>query len=93
MLVKDVTHCEQIIAGDKTKLREILHPDKDRAEIRYSLAHATLHPGESSVRHRLRTGEVCYFLYGTGVMHINDETETVHAGHCVYVPPGKRAFS
>lgn len=62
MLIRDVTKCKEIIAGDKTVLRELLHTDKiPNANFRYSLAHATVKVGEKSTLHALRVSEV-YFL-------------------------------
>jgi mannose-6-phosphate isomerase-like protein (cupin superfamily) len=88
MLVKDVSHLDRGGAADRTQLREILHPDRDPAELRYSLAHAMLAPGESSLRHRLTSAEVYYILYGSALMHVGEDAQQVHAGHAVYVPKG-----
>lgn len=87
MFVKDLDSCEQFMAGDATYLRELLHPDKAELAIRYSLAHALVRPGKTSIRHRLRTSEVYYILQGEGLMHINDETEAVQPGRAIYIPP------
>lgn len=81
MLIKDLKNCEEILAGDKTALRELLHPDKmPGAAFRYSLAHAMVKPKESSVPHALKTSEVYYILEGEGEMHINEESAKVRAG-------------
>ncbi len=87
MLLKDVAALTPIDAGDHSELREILHPERDDVALRYSLALAILRPGERSLRHRLGSSEVYYVLYGTGVMHVGDEAETLHTGHTVYIPP------
>ena len=55
--------------------------------LRYSLAHATLPPGKTSLRHRLKTSEVYYILQGEGLMRIADESAPVRAGSAVYIPP------
>ncbi len=89
MLVKDVATIEPIEAADGTGLREILHPVRDGVHLNYSLALALLKPGETSRRHRLATSEVYYFLYGTGLMHVGDESEAVEAGQAVYIPAGE----
>jgi mannose-6-phosphate isomerase-like protein (cupin superfamily) len=88
MHVKDVCRVERIGAADRTELREILHPDRDPVELHYSLAHATLAPGQSSLKHRLASTEVYYILYGAAVMHVEEDARQVHAGHAVYVPGG-----
>lgn len=79
-------------AGDKTQLRELLHPDKQPIDLRYSLAHATVPVGQISVEHSLTTSEVYYILNGTGKMHIDDEVQAVGPGDAVYIPPNARQF-
>jgi mannose-6-phosphate isomerase-like protein (cupin superfamily) len=91
MLIRKLTDCPEITAGDDTRLRELLHPDRDYSfSGRYSLAHAVVKPGRASVRHRLRTDEVYYILQGTGEMHLDDDTAPVSAGDAVEIPPGSR---
>jgi mannose-6-phosphate isomerase-like protein (cupin superfamily) len=87
MLIRELEYCQEFIAGDGTLLREIFHPAKDRLNLRYSLAHAVVKPGQTSIPHRLKTSEVYYILEGEGVMHINDESANVHSGQTVYIPP------
>jgi mannose-6-phosphate isomerase-like protein (cupin superfamily) len=79
--------CPEFTAGDRTILRELFHPDKTALDLRYSLAHAVLKPGKTSIRHRLKTSEVYYILEGVGRMHIDHETEELHAHEAVYIPP------
>lgn len=87
MHIKNLEACAQFVAGDKTRLRELLHPDKADLAIGYSLAHALLPAGAASLRHRLRTSEVYYILQGRGRMHINGESQEVRPGQAVYIPP------
>jgi mannose-6-phosphate isomerase-like protein (cupin superfamily) len=79
--------CAEFIAGDGSILRELLHPDKADVKIRYSLAQATVKPGEKTKAHRLRTTEVYYILAGHGCMHLGDETAAVGPESTVYIPP------
>ncbi len=87
MLTKTLSACREILAGDKTVLRELLHPSRDPAAIRYSLAHAKLASGTASRPHRLKTSEVYYFISGQGRMHVDGETTGVALGQALYVPP------
>ncbi|MBN2169419.1 MAG: cupin domain-containing protein [Actinobacteria bacterium] len=81
--------CDEFAGGDKSRLRELFHPEKTPLELNYSLAHATVDPGKTTKPHRLEGhSEVYYIMEGEGVMHIEDETSTVSAGHAVYIPPG-----
>jgi mannose-6-phosphate isomerase-like protein (cupin superfamily) len=87
MLIKRLKDCPEITAGDRTRLRELLHPDRDTAKIRYSLAMAWLAPGAQSRAHKLKTSEVYYLVHGTGLMHIGEDAAEVTAGDAVYIPP------
>ncbi len=90
MLIRSLQDCTEFIAGDNTILREILHPDKEALALGYSLAHASVAPGLSSIDHSLRTSEVYYILEGEGLMHIDSQTRIVKAGDTVYIPPQAR---
>jgi mannose-6-phosphate isomerase-like protein (cupin superfamily) len=87
ILVKHLEECAQFLAGDHTHLRELLHPRNDPAPVQYSIAHATLAPGESSLPHSLASSEVYHILTGHGIMHISGEEAEVHPGDTIYVPP------
>lgn len=92
MLIQKLNACTEFIAGDGTLLRELLHPDKQPLELRYSFAHATLPVGKTSTPHSLTTSEVYYILSGTGEMHIDGETQAVEPGDAVYIPPNAKQF-
>ncbi len=87
MLIKDLKKCKKMIAGDNTTLRELLSPLNEDVTSRYSLAHATVKPGETTHAHRLKSSEVYYMLQGVGEMYVDDEKEKLHAGHVIYIPP------
>lgn len=87
MFIKSLQDCDEFTAGDNTKLREILHPDKADLNLRYSLAHAKLAPGKTSQLHSLKTSEVYYILEGHGIMHIDNETAEVGPSIAIYIPP------
>lgn len=88
MLTKPLAACREILAGDRTVLRELLHPARDPAAVRYSLAHAKLAKGAASRPHRLKTSEVYYFVSGQGRMHVDGEAAMVGPEQALYVPPG-----
>jgi mannose-6-phosphate isomerase-like protein (cupin superfamily) len=92
MLVKEPDGLEPIVAGDRTELRELLHPARDPIEVRYSLAHASVEAGGSSLPHRLSGVEVYYFLSGRGVIHVGDESAAAAEGVTVVVPANERQW-
>jgi mannose-6-phosphate isomerase-like protein (cupin superfamily) len=92
MLIRKLLDCPEFIAGDGTRLRELLHPDKQDLALRYSLAHAIVPAGQVSIPHALKTSEVYYILEGQGEMHIDAEMSQVEPGDAVYIPPGGRQY-
>lgn len=87
MYTKKLSDCPKFTAGDNTQIRETLHADKGDFALNYSLAHATVKPGETTYKHSLKTSEVYYILRGEGMMHINDESEPVLPDTTIYIPP------
>ena len=90
MIVKRFDEQNEIVALDNTRVREFLNPkhDKECLHLSYSLAHASLAPGKSSLPHRfLEASEVYYILRGKGMMHIDDEVAEVGPGDAIYIPP------
>src|SRR4030042_1172484 len=73
MIIKSLSSITGFKAGDSSFLRELLHPDKERLDIGYSLAHALVKPGQKTLPHRLKSAEVYYVLEGRGLMHIDAE--------------------
>lgn len=92
MLIQKLNNCEEFIAGDETILRELLHPDKQTIDLRYSLAHAILPVGATSTPHSLTTSEVYYIISGVGEMSIDDEVRRIEPGDAVYIPPKAKQF-
>ena len=89
MQIWHVSECDEFAGGDDSRLRELFHPEKISLELDYSLARAIVDPGKTTKPHRLQGhSEVYYIMEGEGVMHIEDESSMVSAGHAVYIPPG-----
>ena len=88
MLSTHLRQCPEFVAGDHTRLRELLHPAKASLALGYSVAHGILDPGQQSLWHRLKSSEVYYFIAGRGVMKVEAESLAVEAGSVIYVPPG-----
>lgn len=93
MRLKNLNHCQQIIANDLTVLRELFHPEHDGWPVSYSLAHAVIPAGKRSIRHHLEgSSEVYYILSGRGRMHINAEEQDVTSGDALLIPAGAVQF-
>lgn len=87
MFIRKLLDCPEFTAGDNTLLREILHPDKQDIDLRYSLAHAIVKPGLTTYLHSLKTSEIYYILEGEGEMEIDGEKAILKVGDTVYIPP------
>jgi len=88
VLIRKLKDCQEIIAGDGSRLKELLHPERGYDfNGNYSLAYAVLAPGAKSLKHKLATDEVYFILSGRGEMHINEETAQVSFGDVIDIPP------
>jgi mannose-6-phosphate isomerase-like protein (cupin superfamily) len=87
MNIKDLSHSKVFVAGDGTVICELLNPNQEDLKLRYSIAHAQLEPGKTSLPHKLKSSEVYYILEGEGSIHINEEFEKVREGQVIYIPP------
>jgi len=92
MLIGNITDCPEIINRDRTIIRELLPMIRADLNLRYSLAHAIIRPGQSSLPHRLISSEVYYILEGNGIMHIDEEQAEVHFGQLICIPPNSKQY-
>jgi len=92
MLIKQERDCKEIVANDGCRLRELLHPERDSADISYSLAIAYVDPGKSTYPHYLRQTEVYLIMQGLGRMHIGDEAQEVREDDIVVIPKEKKQW-
>lgn len=89
MLKKSVKNTPAFLAGDNTQIREVLHPKNETINLPYSLAYATLAPGQSSKAHILQTSsEVYVFVRGSGQVFVNEEATGVAPGDVIHIPGG-----
>jgi len=82
-----LSDCIEFIAGDKTILREIIHPDKKDLKIRYSLAWFKVSAKQKTAKHSLKSSEIYYILSGHGRMSIDDKEFDVKTNDTIYIPP------
>jgi len=91
MLIYDTATSPYKRVMDNSLLCELLHPEKVQTDIkiRYSLAHAFVLKGESTLPHLLQNSvEIYYIIQGRGLMHIDEQAEIVGAGQAVVIPAG-----
>lgn len=75
------------VTHDPQLLKRVLLKDTDTRSNLKMLNHAAMEPGQSFRLHSHSTmEEVFYFLSGKGEFTLAEETITVSAGDCLYVP-------
>ena len=89
---KSVSETQAFTAGDHTFLRELLHPANDPIDIPFSIAHASLEKGASSLPHTLQQSEIYYLLQGSGRLHVDEEEVALTEGDLAVVPGGKSQY-
>lgn len=87
MIIKKLQNLNKIDGNEGTIISQIFHPHNTLNGIRYSVSHSTIKPGKGSKRHKLKTSEVYYIVEGIGVIHIDEESQTVSKDDAVYIPP------
>ena len=90
-LFKTLADSPRFVAGDKTLLREVLHPKNEPGfgDLPFSLAHATVLPGERSERHVLHQSlEIYYLLQGTGTAYVDGTAYPMRADDLLLIPAG-----
>lgn len=90
MLIKKIENCKYFRALDETLICELLHPKREDEDLKmnFSIAHAILKPGESSLPHRMKSSlEIYHITEGQGRMHIDNESAEVRNNQTIYIPP------
>ena len=89
MFKKSLSNIPSFIAGDKTIIKEFVHPKNDVVDLNYSLAHAIVEVGEASEPHILtKSSELYVILSGEGELFIEKEVEILRGGDAALVPAG-----
>lgn len=92
-LQKQLEQLQGFTAGDDTEIREVLHPKNDKIDFGFSLAHATLQPGEASKPHVLQGRSETYIVAeGEGRAHIAGQAIAARPGSVIFIPPGADQF-
>lgn len=90
MIFKNIENIKTFTAGDRTEIREILHPKNDPVDLPYSLAKATLEVGEASDPHILKTSSELYIIEkGMGKAFVGEKEVDVKPGDIVLIPAGE----
>jgi mannose-6-phosphate isomerase-like protein (cupin superfamily) len=93
MLKRSIEDTPAFTAGDLTRIREVLHPKNEQIILPYSLAFATLEPGQASQPHILQErSEVYVILSGIGRAFVGEDSTTVKSGDVIHIPAGARQY-
>ena len=89
MFKKSLSKIKSFIAGDKTIIKEFVHPKNDIVLLDYSLAQAVIEVGEASVPHILHKSSELYVITGgEGEIHIGEDVAILKEGDTALVPKG-----
>jgi mannose-6-phosphate isomerase-like protein (cupin superfamily) len=76
------------LTKDGSEIRELMHPSNHGAS-NQSLAEATIHPGETTRRHRHQlTEEIYHVSQGEGIMTLGEQHFAIGPGDTILIPPG-----
>ncbi len=93
MFKKTLSDIPSFIAGDKTIIKEFVHPKNDAVDVNYSLAHAIVEVGQASEPHILtKSSELYVILEGKGELFIENESAILRGGDAALVPAGARQW-
>ena len=92
MIIKKIDNIEAITGHEGTQIRQIFSPTDTNNSIRYSVAHCTINPGNSSKPHTMKTSETYYIIQGNGIMHIGNEQRYVEQNEAIFIPPMSKQF-
>lgn len=89
MFKKSLSDIPSFIAGDKTIIKEFVHPKNDAVDVNYSLAHAVVEVGKASEPHILqKSSELYVILSGEGELFVEKEAVILRGGETALVPAG-----
>ena len=89
MFKKSLSEIPSFIAGDKTIIKEFVHPKNDVVDLNYSLAHAVVEVGKASEPHILqKSSELYVILSGEGELFVEKEAAILRGGETALVPAG-----
>lgn len=86
IVTKHLDECEEIIANDGCRLKELWHPKNDPIDLPYSFSVATVECGKSTYRHYLKQAEVYFILEGQGRLHVGSKITDLIKGGSALVP-------
>ena len=92
MNTKEIQKIKSFSGYEGTQIRQIFTPDNTNNVIRYSIAHCTINPGNSSKPHTMKTSEIFYILQGSGTMHVGTEQKEITKNETIFVPPMSKQF-
>ncbi len=93
MIIKKLKDLQSFVAGDETILKEWLHPKNGDPATPYSLAHAVIEPGKSSLPHRLKEhSEVYIVLDGRGTAYVDQKPVELAPKELLFIPAGAEQY-
>ena len=92
MIVKKIEEIEAFTGQEGTHIKQIFSPSETDNSIRYSIAHCTINPGNSSKPHTMKTSGMYYIMQGNGNIHVGEEQKKVKQNDAIFVPSMSKQF-
>jgi polar amino acid transport system substrate-binding protein len=88
VVVRKLQGCKNVAGPGIDSICEIFHPSRigSDAAVYYSIAHATLAPGQKVSAHAMMNAEVVYVLNGQGTLSIDGKEYQVSRDYVVQIP-------
>lgn len=92
MFLRKSNNLKPFVTKDKSLIREYFHPLHETSKklprnVPFSIALATVKPGQKTLRHIHETSmEFYYITQGTGIIQLNTDEELIEENTLVYIP-------
>ena len=92
MLLRKLSDLKPFVTKDKSLIREFFHPLHETSKqaprnIPFSIALATVRPGQKTLRHIHETStEFYYITKGVGIIQLNAKKESIEENTLIYIP-------
>jgi mannose-6-phosphate isomerase-like protein (cupin superfamily) len=96
MLLRKSNDIKPFVTKDKSLIQEFFHPLHETSKqlprnIPFSIALATVKPGQKTLRHIHETSrEFYYIIRGVGAIKLNSEKKSIEESTLIYIPTGTK---
>jgi len=92
VFIRESSDLKPFVTKDKSLIHEFFHPLHDTSkqltrDIPFSIALATVKPGQKTLKHLHETSTEFYFITrGTGTIQLNSKKQSIEENTLIYIP-------